>query len=108
MAVKIVAKYQKAGAEFATAADAYADRNAEMDATTIQSIDDANTALLNQGIMLSPPVHIWDSNTCILRIEKTVTSEQDYFNNLSVNLVKVLTEARINGWVSLGVEIVPV
>lgn len=100
MAQLIKDQYQKDGAVFASAEEAFADQQSTFSPSLLATIN--YQQLLEDGIFLQPIYPEWDQETFILSICKLVTSVAEYEAARTINKSEVIIDAEQGGWVFAG------
>lgn len=112
MAEKLVAKYTKPGAVFATADEAQADRKAQFSPELSAQIANTYATLQSTGIIISGPVVTWDQANVTLTIERVVSSNAEYANFYATNnnnsRQAIESAEAATGWTRISFDVVPV
>lgn len=72
------AVYQKNGAVFANAEEAYADKNSLYGPELSAEVDACYATMLANGILLEPVSYVWDPVAFTLTVKKIVLSREAY------------------------------
>lgn len=102
MASIITSKYHKQGAMFATAQDAFADKNSLFPAELKAAIAANYSTLLISSVLLEGPSHTWEPDTYILSVTKRVANTRDFYQGRTFNSTDILDLAEQAGWTFLG------
>ena len=102
MSVTNNAVYSKDGAVFATAEDAWADKNSLYSPALTQSVNDCYAQMLLDGVLLQPVYPTWDQATFQLTIVKVVSSVEAYNAAVTFNKAEVVADAVAAGWTYVG------
>ena len=90
--------YTKNGATFATAQDAWDNKNSLFTPHLQQSLNDCFAQMLVNGVLLEPVSAAWNQDTFELTISKVTTSVEAYDAAISFNIEQVSVGAENAGW----------
>lgn len=102
MSVTHSANYTKTGATFATAQDAWDDKNSLYIPGLQQSVDDCFAQMLLDGVLIQPVYPVWDQATFTLTIVKVVSSVAAYNAAVTFDVQAVVDGAAAAGWTFIG------
>lgn len=102
MSVTNNAVYSKDGAVFATAQEAWDDKNSLYSPELKASVDDCYAQMLLDGVLLEPVYPLWDQATFQLTIVKVVSSVAAYNAAVTFNKAEVVADAVAAGWTYVG------
>lgn len=102
MTTLLTTVFQKNGAVFADATEAFANKNSQYPLSLSQQIAESNQAMLDQGVMLQPPEITWDQDTFKLTIKRLVTSHLDFLNLRTFSLHDAELYSLQAGWTMLS------
>lgn len=102
MSVTNNAVYLKAGANFGSGGDAWADKNSLYTPELKASIEACYTQMLADGVLLEPVYATWDQDTFHLTIVKVVSSVAAYNAAVTFNVSEVVADATAAGWTYVG------
>ena len=112
MAEKLVAKFTKTGAVFASAAEAQADRKSQFSEELNAKLAETYGTLQLSGIIISGPDITWDQATYTLTIERVVSSNAAYSafyqENNNSSRADIETASDSAGWTRISFEVIPV
>ena len=103
MSVTNSAVYTKDGAVFATAQEAWDDKNSLYGPGLQQAVDDCFAQMLLDGVLLEPVYPTWDQATYTLTIVKHVSSIEAYNAAVTFNVQAVVADAAAAGWTFIRV-----
>jgi len=92
------ARYTKVGATFASASEAYANKNSLYSPELAAAVDACYAKMLADGVLLEPVSYTWDQSTSTLTVRKIVTSKADYNAALTFDGNLAVTRATEAGW----------
>jgi hypothetical protein len=92
------AVYTKAGATFADATEAYADKNSLYGTELTAAVDACYAQMLADGVLLEPITYTWDQATSTLTVSKTITSKEAYNSALTFDVNLGVTRSQEAGW----------
>jgi hypothetical protein len=106
MTTLLITVFQKNGAVFADATEAFANKNSQFPADLTQEIAQSNQTMLDQGVLLQDPELTWDQDTFRLTVKRMVTSHLDFLNLRTFSLHDAELYSLQAGWtmVSNSVE----
>ena len=91
--------HTKNGAIFATAQDAWADKNSLYTPELRQSVHDCFVQMISDGIMLEAAYPVWNQDTFELTIVKVVSSAEAYNAAITFDTAELKSLADNAGWV---------
>jgi hypothetical protein len=92
------ARYTKVGATFASAAEAYANKNSLYGAELTAAVDACYAKMLADGVLLEPVTYNWDQSTSTLTVRKIVASKAEYNAAITFDGGLCVTRSTEAGW----------
>jgi hypothetical protein len=112
MADRLVARFYKAGAEFASAEQAQQDRKQFFSEDLKTQLGLVYQDLKNSGLIISGPFLTWDQPTQILTIERVVRDHEEYKNYFIDNRIstrdQIESASQQAGWTRVSFDVIPV
>lgn len=94
--------FQKDGAVFANADEAFNDKNRLFSAELRQATRESTQAMMDQGILLKPIEYIWNQGNFTLTVIRTVSSHEEFLNLRAFDLKAAMDASRAAGWTVLS------
>lgn len=101
MSINNNAVYTKNGAVFATAQEAWADKNSLYSPGLKESVDTCFAQMLADGVLLEPIYPLWEQATFTLTIVKVISSYQAYAAAVTFDKAQLVAAAAAAGWTFL-------
>jgi hypothetical protein len=98
MPIENYSEYIKPGAVFATAAEAYADKNSLYSPELIASIESCYQKMESEGILLEPISYTWDQETSVLTVVKIISDMDLYSKAITFDLTMAKGLSSLAGW----------
>lgn len=92
------AVYGKIGATFATAAEAYANKNSLYGAELTAAVDACYAKMLADGVLLEPISYEWNQEFHTLTIKKVISSKEAYSGALTFDANLCVSRSIEAGW----------
>jgi hypothetical protein len=104
MPVTQVVVYQKPGSSFSSGLEAYQDKNSLYSAELNAAIDQCQTQMLADNILLEAPVFSWDQATERLTVQRVVSSPEEFGGARTFDIELAVAKSAEAGWELISVD----
>jgi hypothetical protein len=104
MFVTQVVIYQKPGSSFSSGLEAYQNKNSLYSAELNAAIDQCQTQMLADKILLEPPAFSWDQATERLTVQRVISDREEFFAARTFDVAIVEAAAAEAGWQLISVD----
>lgn len=103
MPVTQVVVYQKSGATFSSAEEAYQDKNSLYSAELTESIEQCHAEMVANNILLGPTTYAWDQATEQLTIQRTISDLEAFQAARTYDVAAVTDNSAQAGWIFISI-----
>ena len=104
MPVTQVVIYQKPGGSFSSGLEAYQNKNSLYSTELNAAIDQCQTQMLADKILLEPPAFSWDQATEKLTVQRVISGVEEFLAARTFSTADVEASAAEAGWQLVSVE----
>jgi hypothetical protein len=98
MSQDVSIKWTKAGATFADADAAHANKNAGYPAALTESVDACFATMITNGVLIEPISRVWDQETHTLFVRRIATTQEAFDAAITFDGEETVRLAQEAGW----------